>query len=385
MRPRRSTTGSGRTIRISNLLADFQEHSDGIHDAISRVLASGTYILGENVEAFEREFSSYCGTRYGIGVASGTDALTLSLMALGVGNGDEVITVANTASPTAMAILNAGATPRLVDPSPDTFVMDISNIENGMTSRTRAVIPVHLYGNPCNMRKIMGFAKENGIFVVEDCCQAHGACFDDERVGSFGDTGCFSFYPTKNLGGYGDGGMIVTHSKDLAYKIRALRFYGMEDRHSSQTRGLCSRLDELHAAILRVKLKDLDAKNERRRENAAYYKERLRECARLRFQEEYAKGMNVYHQLVVGVSQREILRRRLLEKGIETAVHYPVALCDQPAYRRYSYNKPFAVSRYLAKSVLSLPVHPYLDPDSLQLVCDVIQRCVKGGRQRKKV
>jgi len=379
MKPRRSTTGSGRIIRITNLLADFQEHSNEIHDAISRVLASGTYILGENVEAFEREFSSYCGTRYGVGVASGTDALTLSLMAVGVGHGDEVMTVANTASPTAMAILNAGATPRLIDPSPDTFVMDISNIENEMTSRTRAIVPVHLYGNPCNMRRIMGFAKKNDISVVEDCCQAHGACFDDKRVGSFGDTGCFSFYPTKNLGGYGDGGIIVTHTKDLADKIRALRFYGMEDRYSSQTRGLCSRLDELHAAILRVKLKDLDAKNERRRENAALYKERLRECARLRFQEEYPKGMNVYHQLVVRVSQRETLRRRLLEKGIETAVHYPVALCDQPAYRRYSHNKQFAVSRNLAKSVLSLPVHPYLDPDSLQLVCDVVRACIKGG------
>ncbi len=348
-----------------------------IRKSLEKVLESGVYVLGENVEKFEKEFASFSGGRYGVGVASGTDALTLSMMALGIKQGDQVVTVANTASPTVMAIVNSGARPVIVEPSPSSFLMDTSHLGNVLSPRTKAIVPVHLYGNPCDMENLVEFSTEHDLLIVEDCAQAHGATFRGRPVGSYGTVGCYSFYPTKNLGGFGDGGMIVTKSYELAQRLRALRMYGMSGEYSSLERGLCSRLDEIQAATLRSRLRYLSGDNERRRENARRYKDLLAEVPGVGIQEETAGGVHVYHQFVVTIKNREKIRKELAKCGIGTGVHYPVAICDQPAFRKYSSpHQSYPISRALAKMVLSLPVHPFLERRAIPFVVSAIARAI---------
>src|SRR2546426_1683186 len=331
------TTGKvDKELPLIDLASAYRRHAKAINESLMKVLVSGKFVLGENVQRFESEFASYSGVRYGVGVASGTDALTLSLMALGIKKGDEVITVANTASPTAMAILNSGAKPVFVDPSPNSLVMEASQTGRALSQRTKAIIPVHLYGNPCNMQALMEFSAKHDLHVIEDCAQSHGATFNRRPVGSFGEAGCYSFYPTKNLGGFGDGGMVVTNSATMAERLKSLRMYGMRGIYSSLERGLCSRLDEIQAAVLRTKLKYLSAENDRRRENARLYRKLLGSVRDLGIQEETRGGRHVYHQFVVTVRDRDRIQSKLAESGIGTGVHYPVAISDQPAFSKYA-------------------------------------------------
>jgi dTDP-4-amino-4,6-dideoxygalactose transaminase len=379
MKSANPTTGKSPTnVPAVDLVAAYTSHAMAIKKSLEKVLQAGVYILGDNVREFEQEFASYSGVRYGVGVASGTDALTLSMMALGISRGDEVITVANTASPTAMAILNSGARPVLVDPSSTSFVMEASKLKRALSKRTRAIIPVHLYGNPCDMKALIDFSSEHDLLVVEDCAQSHGASLMGRSLGSFGIAGCYSFYPTKNLGAFGDGGMIVTDSEALAERLRSLRMYGMRGVYSSLERGLCSRLDEVQAAILRTKLRYLPNENERRKKNAAVYRDLLEEVAGIGLQEETRRGKHVYHQFVVTVDNRDQIRSGLTAEGIGTGVHYPVAICDQPAFKRYaSARVSYQISRRLARTVLSIPVHPFLTHDAILYVAARLAHAVE--------
>jgi len=257
------------------LLLSYQEHKEEIDAAISRVLESGWYILGEEVRSFEKEFSKYIGVNHGIGVGNGTDAITLALKACGIGPGDEVITVSHTAVATVAAIELSGATPVLIDISPDTYTLDPDHLKEAITPKTKAVLPVHLYGHPADMDRIIPIAEEHDLYVIEDCAQSHGSIHHRKKTGSLGDIAAFSFYPTKNLGAIGDGGMVVTDDANLAEQVRLLRQYGWKERNKSSIPGLNSRLDEVQAAILRVKLQYLDSENLRRRSIANIYKQRL--------------------------------------------------------------------------------------------------------------
>ena len=326
-------------IPVANPRASYIEHKAEIDEAVLRVLNSGSYILGEEVRKFEASFAKYIGVKHCIGVASGTDALHLSMRALGIGKGDEVITVSHTAVATVAAIVMTGATPVLVDIKPDDFTMDPQNIQKAITKNTKAVIPVHIYGNPASIRIIRMFAKCNELFVIEDCAQASGASYDGEKVGSFGDVGCFSFYPTKNLGCFGDGGAITTDSKKVYEKLLLIRQYGWKKRYISEIHGYNSRLDEIQAAVLNVRLKYLDKDNERRRDVAMRYGD-------LRF-----NPNSVYHLYVARNKNRR-------KKAI---VHYPVPIHLQPGYKHLvRVSGSMKVTERAAKEVLSLPMYPQL-------------------------
>src|SRR6266566_5419658 len=316
------TGGSGiGMILCCNPQAQYLAHKSEIDAAVARVLQKGRYILGEEVRAFETEFASYIGATHAIGVASGTEALHLALVACGIGRGDEVITVSHTAVATVSAIEMAGATPVLVDIEPDFFTLDPRKLNAALTSRTKAIIPVHLYGQPVDIESVMEFAQQHGLRVVEDCAQAHGAKYGGQRIGSFGDVACFSFYPTKNLGAIGDGGMVVTSDPELAERAQLLREYGWSNRYVSQITGWNSRLDELQAAILRVKL-------------PAFLKSR----------------------------------------DIGALIHYPVPVHLQPAYcDRMSRNNDLRETERAAREVLSLPIYPELSEAELLKVIGEIQ------------
>ncbi len=343
-----------------------------IDAAVSRVLEGGWYILGEEVAAFEREFAAYCGVAHAVGVGSGTDALHLALAACGVGAGDEVITVPHTAVATVTAIELAGARPVLVDIDPARYTLDPELLEAAITPRTRAVIPVHLYGCPADLDPIMEVARAHGLTVVEDCAQAHGAEYSGRRVGSWGHIAAFSFYPTKNLGACGDGGLVATNDPELAERARLLRQYGWQERYVSSLKGLNSRLDELQAAILRVKLRHLDAWNERRRVLAGLYNERLMGGGVV-VPREPESARHVYHLYVVRHPRRDALRAFLRQRGIGSSIHYPVPVHLQPAYydlARGAGSLPAAEAA--AREVLSLPLYPELDGQELETVADAV-------------
>jgi dTDP-4-amino-4,6-dideoxygalactose transaminase len=336
-----------------------------IEAAIRRVVASGQLILGPEVRAFEAEFAAWVGARAAVGVASGTDALELALRALGIGAGDEVLTVANAGVPTVAAIRAAGATPRFVDVDPDTLLLDPAGLEAALTPRTRAVLPVHLYGQPAPLEPILAFARRHGLRVVEDCAQAHGARIGPRHVGSFGDAGCFSFYPTKNLGAYGDGGMCVTGDPEIEERLRRLRSYGFDAQRSALCEGRNSRLDELQAAILRAKLVHLDAVLEERRALARRYREALAggACEPVAEREGVA---HAYHLFVVRAAERERAQRALADAGVGSAVHYPEPVHRMPAYAflGYAAGSLPRTERACAR-VLSLPLYPGLSDEAL--------------------
>jgi dTDP-4-amino-4,6-dideoxygalactose transaminase len=343
---------------------EFAEIGDKIEDAMLAVQKSGQFVLGENVEQFEKEFSGYIGARFGIGVNSGSDALYLAVKALGISKGDEVITVSHTMSATVDAITRNGAIPIFVDVEADTFNIDVSKIEAKISDKTRAIIPVHLYGHPVNMGPLLEIAQEHNLRLIEDACQAHGSEYCGKRVGSIGDVGCFSFYPSKNLGGYGDGGMITTSDKKLAEEFAKMRNYGQSSRYVHDFQGVNSRLDEIQAAILRVKLRKLDEWNERRRKNAKLYVELLSDAqVTIPIEREYAK--HVYHLFVIKSQERNMLQQYLTKKEIQTLIHYPIPVHEQKAY---AIKENLPVTEELCDRILSLPIHPWLHEDEIRKV-----------------
>jgi len=369
-------------IPCANPHAQYAAYRTEIDLAIRNAVESGRYILGPQVEAFESEFAGYVGVKEAVGVSSGTDALHLALAACHVGQGDEVITVAHTAVATVAAIEMAGAVPVFVDIDPLYFTIDPLLIEPAITPRTRAIVAVHLYGQPADMQSVLDIARRHRLRVIEDCAQAHGAEWHGRRVGSWGDIGCFSFYPTKNLGALGDGGIVVTGDAELAARVRLLREYGWSSsRYVSEISGRNSRLDEIQAALLRVKLAYLDADNERRRRIAEYYNARLGEAAGLKPPVERPESRHAWHLYVARATHRDALRDELAANGVGTLVHYPVPIHLQPAYARRSAGVTLPVTEQAAREVLSLPMYPQLLRDEIELVANAAIRAL-AGRER---
>ena len=343
--------------------------------AVAGVLAGGSFILGENVGAFEKEFAAYCGADFAVGVGSGTEALHVALLALGIGAGDEVITVPHTAVATVAAVELAGARPVLVDVDPQTMTMDPRLVEAKITSRSKAILPVHIYGQTADLDPLLALAQRRNVMLIEDCAQAHGAQYRGKRAGSLGIAGCFSFYPTKNLGAYGDGGMVVTSDEAVARRLRLYREYGWEQRYVSSVRGgTNSRLDELQAAILRVKLRHLDEWTEARRARAAQYGSLLQGAAVLTpVEKDYAR--HVYHLYVIRSQRRDALRQYLRDNGVGTAIHYPVPVHVQPGYADLGNGRgSFPVSERLAGEILSLPMFPELTDAETQHTAAMIRQ-----------
>lgn len=345
--------------------------------AFGRVVDDGRFVVGPSLEAFEQEFAAYCGVEYAVGVGSGTDALELALRAFGIGHGDEVITAANTCVPTVAAITCAGATPVLADVDPATRTLDPGAAAEAVTERTRAIIPVHLYGQCADMPSLMSLAAERSLIVIEDAAQAHGVEHGGMRAGSLGDAAAFSFYPTKNLGALGDGGAVVTRTQDIAARVRRLRSYGELSRYESIEEGRNSRLDDLQAEILRTQLPHLDGWNRRRRELASRYRDALADTG-LRLPQDLGLGRHVYHLFVVETDDRVSFRRDLSAAGIGTLVHYPRAIHQHPAYCSLGSGVSLEVSERLAAQVVSLPLYAELTDDEADAVIaavkDVVER-----------
>jgi dTDP-4-amino-4,6-dideoxygalactose transaminase len=351
-----------------------------IDGAIADVLDAGRFILGVKLEAFETAFASVCGVRHAVGVGSGTDALRLALAANGVGPGDEVVTVSNTCVPTAAAISGVGAVPVFADVDARTYTLDPAALEARITARTRAIVPVHLYGQCADMDPILAIANRRGIPVVEDCAQAHGARVGDRIAGSMGRAGAYSFYPTKNLGALGDGGIVVTDDVDVARNLRELREYGWRERYISAVPGMNTRLDEMQAAILRVKLRRLAADNDRRRAIAASYDRGLAGLA-VDLPAVGGGAQHVYHQYVIRSPKRDGLRQRLRDRSIGTNIHYPAPVHLQPAYRgRVSLGvSRCAATEAILPQVLSLPMFPQLTDEQVERVVREIRDAVADG------
>ena len=364
-------------IPFNDLRAAYLAMQQEIDAAVAAALDSGWYILGRQVAAFETEFAAFTHTVGCVGVNSGTDALVLALRACGVGPGDEVITVAHTAVATVAAIRLAGAVPVLVDIDPQTYTMDPQALEAAITGATRAVIPVHIYGQAADLTSIQAITRRHGLLLIEDCAQAHGATLHGQPLGSFGDLATFSFYPTKNLGALGDGGAVVGRDAALLDRVRLLHEYGWTPaaRYVSQIEGTNSRLDELQAAILRVKLRHLDAHNAARRALAAAYDELLPSAVVRPF--ERPGATHVYHLYVVRVPQRDRLRRSLDAAGIGTAIHYPVPVHQQPAYGQGVVRcGALPVTEQAAAEILSLPMYPSLTLAQVTRVADALTQAI---------
>jgi dTDP-4-amino-4,6-dideoxygalactose transaminase len=364
-------------IPQANPKASYIAHKEEIDLAIARVMESGQYILGPEVAAFEKEFATYIGVDFGIGVSSGTDALHLTLRACGIGSGDEVITVSHTAVATAVAIELCNARPVLIDIDPSTFVMNPDQIERAITSRTKAIIPVHLYGHVAEMPSILSIAHSHGLRVIEDCAQSHGATYDGLKSGAWGDIAAFSFYPTKNLGAFGDGGMVVTNDKELGERVRLLREYGWRQRFVSDISGLNSRLDELQAAVLRVKLKYLDQWNKERRKKAAIYTKLLEGTEVVCPTEKDSVG-HVYHLYVIRTKKRNSLQAFLKEQGIGTLIHYPIPIHLQNAYKHLGYFRgDLPQTEQCSQEILSLPFFPEMAESQIEEVANKIRHFLK--------
>ena len=367
-------------VPFLDLAVQYRAIREEIDAAVLAVLARGRYVLGEEGEAFEREFAAFCGVPHAVGVSSGTSALHLALAALGVGPGDRVATVPNVSAPTASAIVSAGATPVFVDVTQDGAAMDPAALRavlaKDAAGEVRAVVPVHLYGRPAEIEEIVGIARERGLAVVEDAAQAHGARAGGRGVGAWGDAGAFSFYPTKNLGAMGDAGLVVTGDAELAARLRRLRNYGEEARYRNVEHGTNSRLDEVQAAILRVGLRRLAAWNARRRELAALYGALLKDAPLVL---PAGHPDHVYHLYVVRTPRRDALRAHLAARGIGSDVHYPTPLHLQPAFRDLGHRAgDFPVAERLAREVLSLPLHPFLPDDDARAVAGAVREFFQG-------
>lgn len=357
---------------------EYEAHSKEILDLVDKVFSSGRLILGRRVEEFEKAFSSYCGVDFGVGVNSGTDALFLALKVLGIGIGDEVITVSNTAVPTIAAIRAAGATPVFVDVEEDTFLMDATKIESAVTSKTKCIMPVHLFGQPVSMDPLVDIAKRHGLKVVEDCAQATGALYKGRKVGSFGEIGAFSFYPTKILGAYGDGGMAVTSDKCLYERLMRLRFYGIEKEYYSEEEGYNSRLDEIQAALLNFKLKSLDEAVLKRRKIAEIYSKELSSVGDIEIPVIRDDRTHQFYLYTIKTSYRGALMTYLRENEIEARINYPTPVHLMRGYRFLGYREgDLPVTERLAGRILSLPIYQGLSVDGIEKVVSSVRNFFK--------
>ena len=359
-------------IRFLDLYKINEQHRSEIDNAIKSALDSGWYILGKEVEKFENEFASFCGVKHAIGVANGLDALIISLKALDIGEGDEVIVPANTYIATILAITANNAVPILIEAEIDSYNIDTKKIEAAITPKTKAIMPVHLYGQACDMTAILEIAKKHNLKIVEDCAQAHGAVYNDKCVGSFGDCNGFSFYPGKNLGALGDGGMITTNDDEIAEKVRAIRNYGSLVKYENLYKGMNSRLDEIQAGILSVKLAYLEGDNEKRRQVANYYLKNIKNSAitlpKVMIGDEKS---HVWHLFVIRCEKRDELKKYLLDSGVETVIHYPIPPHKQIAYKELE-NLNFPISEQIHREVLSLPISSVMTDEDMQVIVKII-------------
>jgi len=354
---------NGNIVPLVDLRAQYETIRREVDPAVLRVLGSGSYVQGGEVKLFEQEFADHVGAAHAIAVNSGTSAIHLALLAAGIGRGDEVITVAHTFVATVAAILYADAVPILVDIDPETYAIDVERIEAAISPRTRAIIPVHLYGHPAQMDAILDIARRHNLTVIEDAAQAHGARYKDRLVGSVGDLTCFSFYPSKNLGAYGEGGAVTTNRDDFDRTLRMLRDWGCERKYHHQLKGFNYRLDEIQATILRVKLRHLDAWNQARRDHAAAYASGLQDSAVV-LPVEKPWALHVYYVYAVRSQARDELQQWLKARGVESGIHYPIPVHLQPAYSDLGYRKgDFPHAELAAEQVLSLPLYPELRPE----------------------
>jgi dTDP-3-amino-2,3,6-trideoxy-4-keto-D-glucose/dTDP-3-amino-3,4,6-trideoxy-alpha-D-glucose/dTDP-2,6-dideoxy-D-kanosamine transaminase len=374
--------GGGRApVRYWDYLEDYRRNREEVLAIVDAVFASGRLILGNRVAAFEANFAAFCGSRFGVGVNSGTDAIFLALKALDIGPGAEVITVANTAVPTVAAIRASGAMPVFIDVEEDTFLMDVTRLEGAITSRTRCILPVHLYGQAVDMEPLLDVARSLKVEVVEDCAQAAGARYRERRVGSFGAVGAFSFYPTKVLGGFGDGGMAVTTRDDLHQRLRRLRFYGMEGGYYAEEEGYNSRLDELQAALLDFRLTSLDEEIRRRERIAAIYAGGLEGVGDLVLPRVRQNGNHQYYLYTIRTGRRDSLKNYLEERGIETRINYPTPIHLMRGYRFLGYEQgTLPVTERLAGEILSLPMYPDLLPEEAERVVEAVSSFFKNQR-----
>ncbi len=368
----------GRPIPLLDLRAQHLRIRDEVMRELVRIVDSQSFILGEEVEALERELAAYCGSRFAIGCASGTDALFLALAALGIGPGDEVLTSPYTFFATAGAIVRAGARPVFADVEASTFNLDVARVREQLAAhpRVRAVIAVHLFGACADMDPLLELARPRGIAVIEDAAQSIGAEYLSRRAGSLGDVACFSFYPSKNLGGYGDGGLLTTSDPALAERLSALRVHGARRKYVHEWVGINSRLDALQAAVLRVKLRHLDDWSEARRRNAEYYRQRLAalELPVIAPSQAPYVTRHVWNQFVIRAPERDRLQEHLRRRGVGTEIYYPIPLHLQPCFAYLGYRAgEFPVSEQLAREALALPIYPELSQAELDRVCEAIR------------
>jgi aminotransferase EvaB len=368
------------TIKVWDYLPEYERDRDAILAAVDKVFRSGRLILGEHVRAFEERFAALCGARFGIGVDNATNAAILTYKALGIGAGDEVVTVPMTAVPTVSAIEAAGAVPVFVDVEPRTVLMDVRKLERALSPRTRAIVPVHLYGQCVDMDPLLELAARHGIPVIEDCAQAHGATYKGRPAGSMGVMATFSFYPTKPLGAFGDGGAIVTSDAGLDKKLRRLRYYGMDKVYYAEEHGYNSRLDEVQAAILLCKLERFAADTARRRELAARYRTKLAGLP-IEVLSERPEAEHVFHLFVVRHPRRDEIAKALGERGIATGVHYPWPIHTMRGLRKYGYREgDFPEAEKATTEVLSLPMYSTLTFEDQDRVCDELAQALKTLR-----
>jgi dTDP-4-amino-4,6-dideoxygalactose transaminase len=367
-------------IPFVDLKAQYQGIKEEIDEAVARTLASANFILGPEVAAFEKDFASYCGVSHCMGLNSGTSALHLALLAAGVGPGDEVITVSFTFVATVAAIVYTGAKPVFVDIDPVSFTMDVNQIEEAITPKTKAILPVHLYGQPADMDPIMQIARRRGLVVIEDACQAHGAEYNGKRVGSIGDVGCFSFYPGKNLGAYGEGGAVTTNNPEMARTIRMLRDWGAEKRYHHALKGYNYRMEGLQGAILAVKLRHLEKWTEARRARAKSYDNFLVKIG-VGIPVVMPYSRHVYHIYAIRHPQRDELAKFLNEHGVQSGIHYPIPVHLQEAYADTGYKLgDLPVSELVANEVLSLPMCAELETGAIGMIGELIALFERGER-----
>ncbi len=356
-------------IKMLDLSREYKEHKEEYLNAINNVMEKGAFILGDFVNNFEEEFAQYMGSKYAIGVANGTDALLISLIAAGVGKGDEIITTPFTFFATGETIIQAGAKPVFVDIDND-FNINIDLIEKKITNKTKGIIPVHLYGNPVNMDKLTELARKHDLFIIEDCAQSVGATFKNQKTGTFGLAGTISFFPTKNLGCAGDGGAIITNNEEMYNMVKKIRVHGSSKKYYHDILGFNSRLDALQASLLSVKLKYIDEKNKKRREIAEFYNENLNE--KIIKPIENDDSYHIYHQYTIIVENRDQLREYLTEKGIASAIHYPMPLHKQEAIIPYIDKTECPMAEEYSKQVLSLPIYPEIKKEELEYIVEKI-------------
>lgn len=360
-------------IKFVDLSRQYESIKDEINQALAPVLAEGDFILGKEVTEFERDFADFIGVDYCVGVASGFDALTLSLVALGVGSGDEVIAPANTFIATVLGAAHLQATIKLVDIGDD-YNLDYEQLKRTITAYTKVIIPVHLYGHPCDMTQLTKIASDYDVKVLEDSAQAHGARWVGQRVGSFGDVAAFSFYPGKNLGAYGDGGAVTTNNEQLAQKIRCLRDVGQSEKYIHSEKGFNSRLDTLQAAVLRVKLKHLETWNKRRRELAALYLHELADTKAI-LPNSSDQAESVWHLFVIQVPRRDELMAALKSAGIVAGIHYPIPIHLQKAFTDLGYQRgSFPKTELVTEKIISLPLFPELREEEIRQISQIVKK-----------